>query len=556
MNTKMTAHYSKYSGEYKMKIVKEYLENQRSYEELAQKYHLENRYLIQRWVKIYQEKGENCFANKKRSITVEQSKLLEEWDFDKNEGVNPSNYTIGSSKSVWWKCKIGHEWPAVIASRKRSGCPFCSNQKVLIGYNDLRTTHPKLAEEYNHEKNRPIEEYTGGANAKVWWKCKQGHEWQAYIGTRSSQGTNCPVCSNRKILVGFNDVATTHPHLLNEWHKTKNAIKPTEISAGSAKYIWWKYKKCGREWKTPLRERTLHNRGCSDCHKWLQFSFNEKAIFYYLKQIFPTIKENYKLGMQNREIDIYIDELRLGIEYDGFWHQKIEKDIKKDEICRKKGITLIRIRDKANPKLNSSSIQYYINDANEKEVEKAIRYLVRFINQKYSRNDTVNPSIKKDRQAIYKIMEMKRLKNSFGAMYPELLKEWDMEKNGLDPYSITAKNHRSIWWKCKKGHSWEAILSNRTDKHQGCPICSNHKVLAGYNDVATKNPEVVVDWDYKKNGNNTPQNVIYGSTTQVYWKCDICGHEWKSEVRQRTKQGTGCLVCSYKRRRNKGVIEI
>ena len=57
--------------------------------------------------------------------------LMEEWNFQKNVGLNPRQLLPGSGKRAWWKCpRCGHEWEAVIASRtKGHGCPKCAKQK-------------------------------------------------------------------------------------------------------------------------------------------------------------------------------------------------------------------------------------------------------------------------------------------------------------------------------------------------------------------------------------------------------------------------------------------
>ena len=56
--------------------------------------------------------------------------LAKEWNYEKNNGLTPTNVTPGSGKKVWWKCSKGHEWQATIASRnKGSGCPQCAKEK-------------------------------------------------------------------------------------------------------------------------------------------------------------------------------------------------------------------------------------------------------------------------------------------------------------------------------------------------------------------------------------------------------------------------------------------
>ena len=62
--------------------------------------------------------------------------------------------------------------------------------------------------------------------------------------------------------------------------------------------------------------------------------------------------------------------------------------------------------------------------------------------------------------------------NDFASLAPELLKEWDYDKNELKPTEITVKSNYKIWWKCKKGHSWIASPNNRVRLKSGCPYCS------------------------------------------------------------------------------------
>ena len=72
-------------------------------------------------------------------------------------------------------------------------------QKILVGYNDLTTINPALANEWNYEKNGSLmpENFAESSGKKVWWKCKKGHEWQATIASRNS-GTGCPICNSER----------------------------------------------------------------------------------------------------------------------------------------------------------------------------------------------------------------------------------------------------------------------------------------------------------------------------------------------------------------------
>ena len=67
--------------------------------------------------------------------------LAKQWDYVKND-KGPEQYTVSSSKKVYWICDNKHSYLAPISHRsitdgKATGCPYCSNRKVLAGYNDL-----------------------------------------------------------------------------------------------------------------------------------------------------------------------------------------------------------------------------------------------------------------------------------------------------------------------------------------------------------------------------------------------------------------------------------
>ena len=128
---------------------------------------------------------------------------------------------------------------------------------------------------------------------------------------------------------------------------------------------------------------------------------------------------------------------------------------------------------------------------------------------------------------------------------PMLLAQWDRERNGdLTPDGVTHGSHRRVWWRCEKGHSWQAAIAARTKRKTGCPYCTGRKVLAGYNDLATVEPFVAMQWHPALNGDLTPEQVTGGSRRYVWWQCSL-GHVWKARVHSRTgNQRCGCPVCA------------
>ena len=97
--------------------------------------------------------------------------LASEWS-EKNE-IKPTDVSIGSHKKVIWKCKLGHEWIATVKSRtiNKTGCPYCSHNKVLAGFNDLATLFSEVADEWSDKNEKKPTEVMAFANSKAWWKC-------------------------------------------------------------------------------------------------------------------------------------------------------------------------------------------------------------------------------------------------------------------------------------------------------------------------------------------------------------------------------------------------
>ena len=129
-------------------------------------------------------------------LTTRNPKLALEWHPTKNGGLTPKNVMPGTNKKVWWLCEKGHEWENSVNVRNGgNGCPYCTNQIVLKGYNDLATLNPKLASEWHSTKNGELtpSSVTPGSNKKVWWICEKGHEWQASVSTRN-KGHGCRDC--------------------------------------------------------------------------------------------------------------------------------------------------------------------------------------------------------------------------------------------------------------------------------------------------------------------------------------------------------------------------
>ena len=197
---------------------------------------------------------------------IEDDKLMSQWNYEKNKNLNPEYITLKAGQEVWWKCEKGHEWKISPALKK--GCPYCNNRKVLTGYNDLATLHPKLAKEFHPSKNGNLNpSYIVGTSGRIkyWWKCEKGHEYLSDINSRVGRKSGCPYCSNKKILAGYNDLATTNPELLNEWDYEKNDKSPNEIVSGTGYKAYWTCSN-NHKYQMPVNAK-VNGRECPLCKK-------------------------------------------------------------------------------------------------------------------------------------------------------------------------------------------------------------------------------------------------------------------------------------------------
>lgn len=136
--------------------------------------------------------------------------------------------------------------------------------------------------------------------------------------------------------------------------------------------------------------------------------------------------------------------------------------------------------------------------------------------------------------------------NSIASLYPELMKEWDWDKNqGIDPYTVSRGSQKKVSWICSNNdkHRWEAYVMARTTNERGCPFCSGHRVDAG-NCLQTLRPDLALEWHPSKNGSLTARDVTNASGKKIWWKCGTCLNEWRTDVRNRTLNGSICPSCA------------
>ncbi len=341
--------------------------------------------------------------------------LLQEWDYEANGHLTPDLVTAGSGKNVGWVCsRCGYKWKAKVLNRAllERGCPCCSNKITVAGTNDLATTHPNLAKEWDYDKNGDLlpSAVTHGSGKKVYWICPKGHSYQATVLHRTS-GTNCPIC-NAGRQTSFAEQAfyfyikKIHPDAINRYTEIFRNGMEVDIYIPSMK-IAVEYD--GVYWHKNRSERE---------------------------------KEKYRMCKQNGIRLVRIRESEE-INCQGIADQIFHID-KIDKIQNLNNLILFFLQ---NLEMWSGSYIAYTVDVNVSRDEFEIR--------KYM-TERKNETLEKE--------------------HPELVREWCYEKNReLLPSMFTSGSSQVVWWKCSAcGHTWRASISHRA-RGTGCNACYRKK---------------------------------------------------------------------------------
>jgi hypothetical protein len=443
------------------------------------------------------------------------------------DGWDPSAQTSGSNKKMSWQCDEGHAWIASISNRSKGrGCSVCAGKQIVVGYNDLETTHPELAAQADGWDPKTV---VAGSNKKLGWKCASGHSWITTVlsrtqGGRKSSGTGCAVCSGRRLLKGFNDLRTVNPDLASEalgWN-------PSEFLRGSHERKTW-ICQIGHEWRQTINERSSSGSGCPVCAgKVVQAGFNDLASLY------PEIASE-ALGWDAQTVS-----------------SKSNKRLKWKCQVGHEWITAVANRTGGRtgcPVCSGQRVEAGFNDLLTTHPEIASQAIgwnpatvVAGTKAKYKWECKVghrwfasvhNRALNGRGCPICANKEVLVGFNDLLTLDPVLAAEAD----GWDPTTVTAGSQKIRGWICENGHSWNAAVQTRFTRKFGCPVCSGKKTLAGFNDLATTHPVLAAEadgWD--------PKTVTAGSNEKRRWICEN-GHSWDASPNHRT-QGRGCPTCA------------
>lgn len=108
--------------------------------------------------------------------------------------------------------------------QRRVGVPRVRGRLVLPGVNDFASAFPALAAQWPpDEKQRPAPRTGGGQQQPVRLVAVRAGAYVAGpVGRRVQFATGCPYCTGRKVLPGFNDLASLEPQVAAQWDTERN----------------------------------------------------------------------------------------------------------------------------------------------------------------------------------------------------------------------------------------------------------------------------------------------------------------------------------------------
>lgn len=314
---------------------------------------------------LYSQMGASHSVHIVSSVKERQQRLESEWHPVLNGNLQFQSLSKGSHAKVWWKCPVAkdHVWLSVFKSRNQEGiernCPFCGGRKPS-STNNLAISNPDIASEFDIDKNSvPAEKISPNSTSKVWWKCKNGHSWQATPNSRR-KGFGCRFCSYEEAKIEKDYSKTLeflNPDLLVEFDDEINELKPSQIAAGGKVMVAWKCAVKSHTWVARVGSRTgKRAHGCPYCSKGfskIEQDF-KKAFTTVLDYIEPDSQKRVDIPWKNHknmQVDItgVYNGNKIAIEYDGiFYHsakQKQENDLEKTKALLKAGYIVVRIRE-------------------------------------------------------------------------------------------------------------------------------------------------------------------------------------------------------------------
>lgn len=265
-------------------------------------------------------------------------------------------YVYRTSKTVKkWTCSLGHNFTRTIGDivGRDRGCPYCRRQKLLTGFNDVKTMRPDFVQFW--DEKTPPEGTLYIKDKKYHLHCRICNEKFLTVapkepGYGNYKETTCPYCTTHRHLTDRTALKNVLPTAY-EWFSNKNTVSKDSVNAYSRKKFIFT---CDKGHEFFSRVDMLAHRGGISCPK-CPSSLGEKELIEFLESIMGSsrLDVHNRTVLDGKELDIYIPDKKFAIEYNGlYWHNEDHdgsgtknKSYQKFIRCRELGISLFTISE-------------------------------------------------------------------------------------------------------------------------------------------------------------------------------------------------------------------
>lgn len=503
------------------------------------------------------------------NVTKTHPDLMKWWDYEKNKDIDPQMHYKTSKEKVWWKCpKCGYGWQAEIASRvtSKGQCPCCETKIVVIpGINDMFSLVPEAREDYDFEKNKGIDasNIMISSQTSLWWKCHVcSYSWKSSPSSTiqlNKDGTyqmiGCSVCRGTKRGIPFYE---EYPKLAEKYAADLNDEHISDLKMSSNKLYWWRCPICNEPFKSlisaMIRSYSTYAEGCPYCAK--KKVVREKSFGYLhpevldeydpLNKLDPfqvTERSSKMVSWICRENPEHRWNAAFGSRAIGYGSCPVCKIYNYSKMLWQERPDLESYFDTEKNERMFKSYSYYSNESVYWKCKRGHSFKRIIANIIHS--DRIQcPTCRR------KCLDVLIGENDLLSQYPDLASEFDSIKNGLNPDEIKISSKDcGTWWTCSEGHSFQASISYRI-RTKVCPICSDKMLQKGYNTFADRCPELAREWS--PNNVIEPDEVLYSRHFNIKWICPDCSGEYTWPMHKRILGDKVCSICN----RNKLVPEI
>jgi hypothetical protein len=416
------------------------------------------------------------------SLAYVRPELAKEWHPYKNGLRLPTQVGPRSSYSYWWRCERRHEWRASAYSRSAAGtgCPVCSGRRVgPRGENSVAVVARALARQWHPTKNvRSAREVHAGAPRRHWWKCSKGpdHEWLESPAQRRSKGLGCPFCSGRRVS-STNALSKVDRKLAAEWHPTKNGkLTPRQLTAGSAKRVWWR---CSVDRSHEWCASPALRRGCPFC------AGRYTARADSLLMLHPRLAKEWH---PTRNGKLRADQVRPGSERevwwkcsggpDHEWYCSVKWRVRRGfgcPFCANRRLSVTNSLLALHPKLarewhEKRNGRLRPGDVRPTELRRVWWKCPKGLEHVWQA--TIRNRAYSGTGCPYCSGRRPSAASSLAGRHPRIAAQWHPKLNGSrQPTEVPCHSKDSVWWRCHRGHAWQAQIKTRAYGNGGCPVC-------------------------------------------------------------------------------------